>query len=70
VEVGNWQGDNWFIFEGLSAGDRVITDGIIRLANGTPVRIVDKDATEQGKPHEGAGKPASTSPDKPGNAGS
>jgi membrane fusion protein (multidrug efflux system) len=40
VEVGDWQGDNWFIFKGLSAGDRVITDGIIRLAAGVPVRIV------------------------------
>jgi membrane fusion protein (multidrug efflux system) len=40
VEVGDWQGDNWFIFKGLSAGDRVITDGIIRIATGVPVRIV------------------------------
>jgi membrane fusion protein (multidrug efflux system) len=40
VEVGDWQGDNWFIFKGLSAGDRVVTDGIIRLAAGAPVRIV------------------------------
>jgi membrane fusion protein (multidrug efflux system) len=40
VEVGDWQGDNWFIFKGLSADDRVITDGIIRIASGSPVRIV------------------------------
>jgi len=39
VKVGNWQGDNWFIFKGLSAGDVVITDGLIRLAAGSPVRI-------------------------------
>jgi membrane fusion protein, multidrug efflux system len=40
VEVGDWQGDNWFIFKGLSAGDRVITDGLVRIAAGSPVRIV------------------------------
>jgi membrane fusion protein (multidrug efflux system) len=43
VTVGDWQGDNWFVFKGLSAGDRVVTDGIIRLAAGTPVRIVAGD---------------------------
>jgi len=51
VEVGDWQGDNWFIFNGLSAGDRVITDGLIRLATGVPVRIV---AAGGGVPPEGA----------------
>jgi membrane fusion protein (multidrug efflux system) len=40
VEVGDWQGDNWFIFKGLSAGDRVITDGLVRVATGRPVKIV------------------------------
>jgi membrane fusion protein (multidrug efflux system) len=39
VEVGDWQGNDWFIFKGLSAGDRVITDGIIRIATGVPVKI-------------------------------
>jgi len=70
VEVGNWQGDNWFIFKGLSAGNRVITDGIIRLAKGTPVKIVDKGASERTKPHEAADTPASKGPDKPEKAGS
>jgi membrane fusion protein (multidrug efflux system) len=40
VEVGDWQGDNWFIYKGLSAGDRVITDGLVRVATGRPVKIV------------------------------
>ena len=43
VEVGDWQGDNWFINKGLAAGDHVITEGIIRLAAGLPVRIVAGD---------------------------
>jgi membrane fusion protein (multidrug efflux system) len=45
VEVGDWQGDNWFINKGLTAGDLVITDGIIRLAAGVPVRVVTGDGT-------------------------
>jgi membrane fusion protein (multidrug efflux system) len=40
VEVGDWQGDNWFVYKGLSDGDRLITDGIVRLAKSTPVKIV------------------------------
>jgi membrane fusion protein (multidrug efflux system) len=48
VEVGDWQGDNWFIFKGLSADDRVITDGIIRIASGSPVRIVASGAGRNG----------------------
>lgn len=42
VEVGEWQGDNWFITKGLSPGDKVVTDGIMRLAKGAPVKIVEK----------------------------
>jgi membrane fusion protein (multidrug efflux system) len=51
VDVGDWQGDNWFIFKGLSAGDRVITDGLIRLATGVPVKVV-----------AGSGVPAESAP--------
>ena len=48
VEVGDWQGDNWFIFKGLSAGDRVITDGLVRIASGRPVKIVSSSAGGNG----------------------
>ena len=44
VEVGDWQDDSWFVFKGLSAGDNVITDGIIRLSVGTTVKILTPDA--------------------------
>jgi len=55
IEVGDWQGDNWFVFKGLSAGDRVITDGLVRLAAGVPVRVVTGDADQNGAAaHEGA----------------
>jgi membrane fusion protein (multidrug efflux system) len=46
VQVGDWQGDNWFISKGLSPGDRVITDGIVRIAKGTPVKIAGKGTHE------------------------
>jgi membrane fusion protein (multidrug efflux system) len=44
VEVGDWQNDNWFVFKGLSAGESVITDGIVHLSVGKPVKILAPDA--------------------------
>ena len=38
VVVGEWQGDAWFIDEGLHAGDQVAVDGTLRLVPGTPVK--------------------------------
>jgi len=40
VVVGDWYGDNWFINEGLNAGDRVVVDGTLRLAPGASVNAV------------------------------
>ncbi|GAU05480.1 efflux RND transporter periplasmic adaptor subunit [Burkholderia stabilis] len=40
VEVGEWHGDNWFIADGLKAGERVVVDGAIRVAPDTPLKIV------------------------------
>ncbi|MDT8282270.1 MAG: efflux RND transporter periplasmic adaptor subunit [Gammaproteobacteria bacterium] len=39
VEVGAWQGDDWFILSGLSNGDRVVTDGFMSLSANKPVSI-------------------------------
>jgi membrane fusion protein (multidrug efflux system) len=63
VEAGDWQDDNWFINKGLSPGDRVITDGIVRLAKGIPVKIVEQDMDEPDNAATGAD---STVPDKAG----
>ena len=62
VEVGDWQGENWFIYKGLSNGDRVITDGIVRLAKGAEVKIVQakdktKGAVQKDTPAAAADKP-------------
>lgn len=38
VQAGPWQGQNWVIRSGLAAGDRVITDNLIKLRPGAPVQ--------------------------------
>ena len=37
VTVGEWHGDEWFIYEGLQAGDRVAVDGTQTLQPGMAV---------------------------------
>ena len=39
VEAGDWHGEQWIITRGLNAGDRVVTDGVMKLGPGAPVRI-------------------------------
>jgi membrane fusion protein (multidrug efflux system) len=39
VTVGNWDGDEWFVFEGLKAGEQVVVDGGLLLSPGMPVTI-------------------------------
>lgn len=39
VEVGEWANDNWVINSGLKAGERVITDGVMKIGPGAPVQI-------------------------------
>jgi membrane fusion protein (multidrug efflux system) len=56
VAVGDWQGDDWFINEGLQAGEDVVVDGGLTLQPGAAVSA---------KPL-GAEKSAGPGPDKPG----
>lgn len=53
VKLGDLQGGQWVIREGLKPGDKVITDGIQKVRPGSPVRIAAGKAN--GKP---AAKPA------------
>jgi membrane fusion protein (multidrug efflux system) len=39
VTVGDWLGDDWFIFEGLRGGERVAIDGTLTLQPGTAVTV-------------------------------
>lgn len=38
VDVGSWSGDNWFINQGLTAGDQVVVDGAIRVSAGATLK--------------------------------
>lgn len=58
VQVGTWQGSNWFITQGLSAGDVVVTDGVARLSPGMPVKVTMSSATGTGSGAAGAAPPA------------
>jgi len=39
VAVGQWQGDDWFIDEGLRAGERIVVDGALTLQPGVKVAV-------------------------------
>lgn len=39
VEVGLWEGTDWIVTKGLADGDLVITNQLIKLQNGTAIRI-------------------------------
>jgi membrane fusion protein (multidrug efflux system) len=55
IEVGDWAGDAWIVNKGIQPGDRVITEGLMRLGPGAPVRIAD--AAAAGKSQAGPQKP-------------
>ena len=62
VDVGEWDGDDWFINQGLAAGDVVIVDGTLRLAPGARVTVTPYVPTSgeigtTGSATGGAGKP-------------
>jgi membrane fusion protein (multidrug efflux system) len=44
VELGPWHGDDWFINSGLAAGDTVVVDGVMRIAPGAAVKVVESAA--------------------------
>jgi membrane fusion protein (multidrug efflux system) len=39
VVVGDWHGNDWFIFEGLAAGEQVVIEGTLSLRPDTPVTV-------------------------------
>jgi membrane fusion protein (multidrug efflux system) len=48
VVTGGWHGDDWFIDEGLSVGDRVVVDGGLTLRPGS--QVVPKEARDASAP--------------------
>lgn len=60
VTLGDWQNDDWIVTAGLSPGDKVIVDGVMKLGPGAPVHAVDPKAPKTGaagKPGPGAAAP-------------
>lgn len=46
IEVGDWQGDEWFITAGLKDGETVVVDGALKLRAGVEVAISEPQAKE------------------------
>ena len=40
IKVGEQNGHNWIVTEGLVKGDKILTDGLQKVTPGKPVRIV------------------------------
>jgi membrane fusion protein (multidrug efflux system) len=56
VTVGQWHGDDWFIDEGLMAGERVVVDGALTLAPGATVQVTEAAAGAKSEAMAGAPK--------------
>ncbi len=56
VTVGDWIGDDWFVSEGLKAGDRVVVDGGLTLRPGVQVTVkpAESGSAAGGAPASGA----------------
>jgi membrane fusion protein (multidrug efflux system) len=65
LEVGEWAGDGWVILSGVKPGDKVITDGVMKLGPGAKVQVAPPQAA--GKADAKANAKAG---DKPGSVGS
>ena len=57
VTLGPWRDDAWIVLQGLQAGDKVVVDGVQKLAPGRPV------VAAKAKPGEAA-TPAATKPEQ------
>jgi membrane fusion protein, multidrug efflux system len=64
VETGDWHGDDWFITDGLQAGERIIVDGAIRVAADAPLKIVGAPAPHPAsEPVQGTSAPGAGASD-------
>lgn len=60
IEVGPWHGDEWFIDSGLTAGEKVVVGGALKLRAGAAVEIVQPEKkipeADQAQPDKAAGE--------------
>lgn len=52
VTVSRWQGDDWFVDQGLQGGETVVVDGALKLQAGVPLQVTE--------PAENAGQEAAS----------
>ncbi|MEW6441785.1 MAG: efflux RND transporter periplasmic adaptor subunit [bacterium] len=64
VAVGEWNGDDWFINEGLQAGEQIVVDGGLTLRPGAQVKVAPVEGGQGSAP--AGGEPP---PDGDGKAG-
>jgi membrane fusion protein (multidrug efflux system) len=57
VEVGEWSGDSWLVRSGLKPGDRVITDGVMKIGPGAPVSVAPPPGAPGAPGADGKGAP-------------
>jgi membrane fusion protein, multidrug efflux system len=62
VTVGEWHEDDWFIFEGLRAGEVVVVDGVLTLRPGATVSTKPYDAGQPSAAGQPQGAAAPTPP--------
>jgi membrane fusion protein, multidrug efflux system len=41
IELGDWYGDDWFVNEGLQAGETVVVDGGVKVQPGATLKVVE-----------------------------
>jgi len=56
IKVGNWDGKDWIVTDGLKAGDQIIVDNLIKLRPGMPVKPMPPGAAPAGAPGADAKK--------------
>ena len=49
VVVGDWHGNDWFISQGLRAGEKIVVDGVLTLRPGAQVVVKTAAATGRTK---------------------
>lgn len=47
IKVQGQAGENWIVKDGLKKGDRVITEGILKVTPGNPVKVISKEKMEE-----------------------
>jgi membrane fusion protein (multidrug efflux system) len=58
IEAGSWHGNDWFITSGLSAGDQVVVDNLLKMSQGVSVKNTPaEDHQKQTATEKTAGKP-------------